>query len=767
VLLAAALAAAPPIDEIVVTARRIPEPLASVPIAVTVLDPADLQRRGAVTLDDAARFVPGVSFNTAAGRGPNSNRPAIRGLTTIRNGIANATVAATFIDGTFLGGSPQSLRLYDLERIEVLRGPQSAQFGRATYGGAFNFVTRDPGPVAAGGVDLTVAEHATRRASGWYSLPLAGDRLGLVVAAGIDEYAGEYRNTRDGSLAGQEQSRDVSVKLRAAPTPALTASLRLAHQSTDDGHFAMWLQPRAANNCCFRGPAAPRAREYYVGTAQRSRTVTLATDLLAAAGGAGFRLDRDSGVLRVAWRPRDDQLVQLLTGVASDDLERGFDASYAAYDPVPSQPGSFLQRDELAQSDLSQELRWSLPLSDRLRLTTGVYAYRGRLDEQVENRVLPAPGGGVVVLPNFGDRTLQDIGNRAVFAAAEVSLPRGLVAGAELRYARDDVTVTTVPNPGSSSVPQRFGADFASLVPRLTLVWQASDAFVPYLNVAQGRSPGTFNPVVPPAADGGPDERYRVVDEETVWNYELGARGSHVGAHYAVAAYRLDARDQQFTRIVELTDGRTATLLGNVGSTRVWGLELEGGLALAPGLSLDVTYAWTDAEIEAQLSEELADLRGGNGTAEALESLGDAAGQSVPRVPRHMVSAVLEVRRALAGGLTGFAGTQYTYESSRFAQEDNLIATGGRGLLGFTAGATRGALTVQAFVNNVTDDRTPLDVQRYLDRRSGALPACASFVAAGTAPPGTVCAGSSTTPRGFAVSLPRGRQIGVSASLRF
>jgi iron complex outermembrane receptor protein len=204
-----------------------------------------------------------------------------------------------------------------------------------------------------------------------------------------------------------------------------------------------------------------------------------------------------------------------------------------------------------------------------------------------------------------------------------------------------------------------------------------------------------------------------------------------------------------------------------VGATRVWGLELEGGVALASGLSLDVTYAWTDAGIRAQLSEELADLRGGNGSADALMSLGNAAGQSVPRVPRHMASAALEFRRALAGGATGFAGAQYSYESSRFAQEDNLIETGARGLLGLTAGATRGGLTVQAFINNVTDDRTPLDVQRYLDRRSGTLPACAGFVAAGTALPGTVCSGSSTTPRGFAVSLPRGRQAGVTASLRF
>ena len=60
-----------------------------------------------------------------------------------------------------------------------------------------------------------------------------------------------------------------------------------------------------------------------------------------------------------------------------------------------------------------------------------------------------------------------------------------------------------------------------------------------------------------------------------------------------------------------------------------------------------------------------------------------------------------------------------------------------------------------------------MDVQRYLDRRSGALPSCASFVTAGTAPPGTVCTGSSTSPRGFAISLPRSRQLGATLRYRF
>lgn len=757
------------LPEIIVTARRLPESIQRVPVSVTAFDDEAISRLGATSLDELARFTPGFSYNSAAGRGPNSNRPTVRGLTTIRNGIDNSTVAATFIDGVYLGGSSQSTRLYDLERVEILRGPQSAQFGRATYAGAVNYVTRSPGAELGGGLELTAAEHDTARANGWLGGPLAGDWLRFLVSAGLDNYGGEYPNTRDGSMTGGEESTDLSLKLEATPSPELRVSLRLALQATDDDHFATWLQPRTVNNCCFRGANAPRTREYFIGQALTSSTVTLYTDALEAAGGSGFELDRQLGSLNLAWSLPGDWTVSSLTGAVSDDLERGFDASYAAYDPVPPQPGSFLQRDELSQGDFSQELRLVSPRESDWRGSGGLYYYRGHLDEEVENRVVVADDGSVSVAPNFGDLTLQDVENRAVFGGLEVDLTDAITASLELRYAADEVRVTTVPNVGQTGETENFDATFRSWSPRLTVAWQAAPALMPYLNIARGQSPGTFNADVPTTAEGTPDESYRNVDEEVVWNYELGLRGDWLEGRgrYALAAYYLDVTDQQFTTIVELEDGRTATILDNVGKSAVTGVELEASARLGEGLTASVNYAWTDSEIRRQLSEEQADLLGGNGTPAALESLGDVAGNKTPRVPEHMAGLQLEYRRDLSGGRSWFAGGDWAYESSRYGQEDNFIETGDRSLLGLRTGFAWNETELALWVTNLTDDATPVDVQRFLDRRSGVLPGCASFVTAGTAPPGTVCTGSSTSPRGFAISLPRGRQLGATLRYRF
>jgi hypothetical protein len=99
----------------------------------------------------------------------------------------------------------------------------------------------------------------------------------------------------------------------------------------------------------------------------------------------------------------------------------------------------------------------------------------------------------------------------------------------------------------------------------------------------------------------------------------------------------------------------------------------------------------------------------------------------------------------------------YTYESSSFAQEHNLIKTGVQNLVGLRTGISVKAWEASLWVTNLFDDDTPVDIQRYFDRRSGTLP---SFPQEGDTRP-------SSSPRGFGISLPRGRQLGATLRYRF
>ena len=767
-------AAGPPDEEMIITARKKEEPLIETPIAVSAFSANTINNLGLANIDDIARYTPGFSFNTGLGRQATSDRPMVRGLTTIRNGIANATAATVFIDGIYVGGSSQSTELYNLERVEVLRGPQAALYGRNSYAGVINYVTRSPTEEFAGEVRMTGAEYDTTSVTGWFSGPLVKDRLGFVVAAGQRKYGGEWHNIRDGSSIGDEKSNDITAKLRWTPTGALDITLKAGLQKTDDEHFAAFLQGREWNNCCFRSDDAPRAREYFVGEALKSGDVNpyadqlnLYTDLLNDAGGSGARLERQLTSLGIDWDILDGYTLTSLTGYIDDTLRRGIDGSYAAYDPsavpfVP--PGSFTKVDWLKQTDLSQELRLRSPDSRPVRWTSGLYYYQGEASTDASNQVYLDNANQVVVVPSSTPLSRDTLDNYAVFGGADWDFTERWTASAELRWATDRIEVRNTQNiPPGCNTADDLTQRFKSLTPRFTLSHAATDDLHYYLNVAKGTKPGDFNSSVPALPDGCPDESYRPVDEESVWNYEVGAKGRWWQQRVAgnIALYWLDVEDQQLTQNVELPAGGTASIIRNVGQTSVYGIETELGATLTENISIDLSYAWTHAEYRTHISTEEADLRGSDGSVADNNLLGNVAGNFVPRVPEHMASVVMRYELPFGGDNLWYISGDYTFESSRYAQEHNLIETGDRSLFGLRSGFGVGHWETSLWVTNLFDNDTPVDIQRYFDRRSGTLPNCRTF------PSAVDCAGSSTSPRGFVITPPRGRQYGATLSYLF
>ena len=149
------------IDEIIVTARKREEKLIDVPISITAVTAEQLDRANVDDIADLAQQTPGLSFRqgfgrTGAGQGNDGpSRPSIRGMSNIL-GAANASF---FVDGIYVSGNINSYQLDNLERIEVIKGPQSALFGRQTFAGAVNYVTRRPGNEMDGKVKLTYGQY--------------------------------------------------------------------------------------------------------------------------------------------------------------------------------------------------------------------------------------------------------------------------------------------------------------------------------------------------------------------------------------------------------------------------------------------------------------------------------------------------------------------------------------------------------------------------------------------------------------------------------
>jgi outer membrane receptor protein involved in Fe transport len=129
-------------DKITITARKKEEGLLEAPIAVSAFDAASIEQLQLQSVDDVARFTPGLSFSKAFGR--STERPVIRGQSNVLAGVQFGVESGTayFVDGVYYAGSIQNLDPNDLQQVEVIKGPQSALYGRNTYAGAINFTTK-------------------------------------------------------------------------------------------------------------------------------------------------------------------------------------------------------------------------------------------------------------------------------------------------------------------------------------------------------------------------------------------------------------------------------------------------------------------------------------------------------------------------------------------------------------------------------------------------------------------------------------------------
>jgi outer membrane receptor protein involved in Fe transport len=266
------------LDEIVVTARKVEERLLDVPLTITAFSTADIERTGAFGLRDLANLTPGLFVSSSLGS-RSSDRIAIRGISAV---AGTAGFAGIFIDGVYLpSGFAQAIELSNVERIEVLKGPQSALFGRATLSGAINYVTRRPGDEWESQAIATAGEFGLREVSGNVQGPLS-DTWSLMLGGRYFERGSMFVNQLTGAeeLGGQS-SRNGTLGLRWRPNEDFDAYFRLLVGRDSDEAAAVYHQNSLANNCLLQpNPMAPTQLfpTYFCGevvpNANAIRTVT-------------------------------------------------------------------------------------------------------------------------------------------------------------------------------------------------------------------------------------------------------------------------------------------------------------------------------------------------------------------------------------------------------------------------------------------------------------------------------------------------------------
>ena len=761
------------IEEVLVTARKVEESIQDTPVAVTAIGAGQIEDLGLLGLADIAKMTAGLIFDSEFTRG--SNRPVIRG----QANILGDSGVSYFIDGVYISGSIDDYDLTQVERVEVIKGPQSALYGRNTYAGAINIITRSPGEEFRARVHAEAASEGQSLVSASIGGPL-GEGIGAGLAVRQFDLREPFTNSYDGSTIGAQQSRSFSGVLDFAPSDALSIRARAYVGDRDDGQPAV-VSTRYFDNNCYtdNGSLYGGAGRYYCGVvAPRG----IDTDWTVQVPDARDTDDNRQYSLVVDYRLSDAVSLTSITGmndrtevfvIDGDYLPTSFQVSnftpngfpYGGFADGPpflyafvGSMTDFTFASESVVDSFSQELQLSFA-GERVSGLLGAYYFsQDETSRDIRNvsaaqRGLAAANFGAEVgrmqgvcaanpvcesmAPFFGpavavprDVNMLSITNQAVFGLLGFDLGEAFGLTLEGRYQSEDTSQHAIIQDLGEEPEGEVSTDaeFSAFLPRVTLDWQVAEDRLVYLAVAEGTKPGGFNGTV--AIEAG----IPIYDEETATTVEIGVKNTLADGQLIanLALFRNTVEGYQLTQNVQSGANATSATV-NAGDVDITGFEAEIAARpeAMPGLALTLNYAWVDPEFSAGADQNQGLLldAADDGMVNCstgkqfpnVESctgnskFGSIAGKLVPRTATHQVFADAELRRALGNGWEWYVGANYAYESSKFAQVHNEAETGETALLNLRLGFVGDTYAVRLWARNVTGEDTPYAVLRYAE----------------------------------------------------
>ncbi|MDT9600117.1 TonB-dependent receptor [Sphingosinicella rhizophila] len=568
-------------EDIVVTANRREESVQDVASAVTAIGQAEIEKRGMDSFESFARSVPGLTMNQSV-----RNRAAfnIRGVSTNLTGSNTQDPVSVYINETpvsdTFGASVQpDLRLFDVERIEVLRGPQGTLFGSGSLGGTIRIITNKPDTSrfeAAGRVDLGTTEHGgmRQRYDAMVNIPLVDDTLAIRAVGYYRDEEGWVRNV---TLGTRNDTVDwgARVALRWTPTSNLTVTATGIHQESDPEDGDSW------------NPA--------LGKFRRSSAIS-----------EGRPLNLDNLNLTI-----DYDIDGFATLTSSSTYQSSKTAVRGDLGPLlgAGTPNFISDSDPWASRYYVQELRLVSNTRSRLEWVLGAFYINRRTDVDY---LITAPGlddffGGIIGSDlYFASPITTKSSELAAYADGSYEIFDGLKIHAGARVFR-----TTADYIEDGRVALNFGTlaydpplFFANNSKGTNLTWRAGLSYQPdndllfYGNVSKGFRVGQVNANFGPSPVDPTDyvipEGY---DPDSTINYELGAKTSFLDNRLTVniAAYHIAWSNIQIdgTRISDFR-----TFIANAGKAHITGVEAEINAKPVRGLNLYATATVQGGKID-------------------------------------------------------------------------------------------------------------------------------------------------------------------------
>jgi iron complex outermembrane receptor protein len=633
-----------------VTAQHREQNPVEVPISITAYDSAFIEQVGATSFDELGDFIPGLKIQEQS---PNNPSFVIRGITS-DSGEANLPPRiSTFQDGISISRSQGNLvELYDLERIEVLKGPQGTLFGRSAQVGAIHLIQNKAIDETSQSLASGFGSFSEHTFKGHINTPLLTEGLFLRVAGIHRKSDGYIENLAGGTLNGSDVWAG-RISLGFEPNPNTRFDLILNHQ-----------QDNAPGVAFKSGVFAPPGGDTQAHTpAALNRGRELGTDRSVSGATAIFKQ-----ALNDNWE------FNSITGWRTYDSTEEFDADGTlAY---------FLELSENAEVDqFSQEFRFNYDSGERLSGFFGSsYFYEKasqnvivRTDERSVFTIAPIPGvkpafplinadGTPNILTDINPVTLLPFNQNyaeQVTNAGKLNEKLELSAGLRGTYEQTESSFLIENNPNAFFTGQpgfvvagsngliKDSADFFSIVGRVAALYRVTDALNMYASISRGRRPHIV------AVD---NDEANEVNEEVIWSYEVGFKHTFEKSNTYLegSIFHYQYTDFQ-TEVIELRNGTITLDERDAGNASAWGAEITIHASPHKNLSLFANYAFIDARFADEDSQ-------GNQQ--------DFAGNHFRLTPKHSFSigGLLEIPNRIG---TAYFAPSFTWQSRVYFEDAN------------------------------------------------------------------------------------------------
>ena len=610
------------LEEIVVTARRQEENLQEIPVAVTVISGSDMVQQGGLKIDSIGQMAPNVHFEAAGGTsGVKSPVIFIRGMGQADFIPVEDPAVGIYIDGVYMGRNIGSVfDLVDIERVEVLRGPQGTLFGRNTIGGAINIVSKTPSDELEGSVRVSMGDEGfwevnstvnvpfSDRAAGRFSF-FKRERDGYVDALQYDNL--ELGNDDNWGVRGRvtiDPTDNFSIDLvvdytksEEAPGALSTISgvgtyngealtLGLPAQPfaffynaiySGDGASCSSAAGQATNSACY-GSVWSTGDKYSSNSVFVNNNGTKITpEQDVEVRGANLTLSWDIG----------DMTLKSITSYRDFDIALVNDLDFSPYILFHN------NHDEYTQDQLSQELQLSgVAMDDRMSYVLGLYYFEEDGNEAIFNQISFAPplGGAPDFFFQYIDR-LIDNDSKAIFGQLNYDLTDALTLTVGVRHTISNKFFRILTQRRVGPLSNQFGAlETKETTPLVTLAWNMNDDVMFYGTYSEGYRDGSyaarFTGAVPT-----PLPNY---DPEYVSNFELGMKSKLIDGRMRLnaTAFIMDYEDMQISASSDAVT--TASTKANLGDATMRGVEIEMTALIAENFTLGINAGFLDDKID-------------------------------------------------------------------------------------------------------------------------------------------------------------------------